>query len=140
MTNLDDQDHEDGSTLLQLQTLKVANPRRKGSRISTVNMWDPGSTLSFITFDLAEEELKLEGVPVELEICTVGGAVTKVNSKKYCISVFDTNGQDVQIEVLGIETISTDVEAIDLTEVKKLFTNEEVKCVERPTDQDLLDY
>ena len=131
MTNLDGQDHEDGNTLLQLQTLQVANIKRKGTKTSAIAMWDPGSTLSFITFSLARE-LKLEGVPIELEICTVGGAVTKVNSKKYCISVFDKNGQDVKIEVLGIETISTDVEATDLAEVKNLFTNEEVKYVERP--------
>ena len=131
MTNLDGQDHEDGNTLLQLQTMEVANLKRKGSKTSAIAMWDPGSTLSFITFALARE-LKLEGVPIELEICTVGGAVTKVNSKKYYISVFDKNGQDVQIEVLGIETISTAVEATDLAEVKNLFTNEEVKYVERP--------
>ena len=51
----------------------------------------------------------IEGVPVELEICTVGGKISKINSKKYCISLIDANGQDVQIEVLGIETISTGV-------------------------------
>lgn len=116
MTGIDGHEKEDGSTLLQLQTMKVANPKRKGSAISAVSMWDPGSTLSFITFGLAKK-LGLEGVPIELEICTVGGTITKVNSMKYSISLMDTNGQDIQIEVLGIETISTDVEAIDLTEV-----------------------
>ena len=111
--------------------MKVANFRRKGSRIDAIAMWDPGSTLPFITFDLASE-LELEGVPIELEICTVGGAVTKVNSKKYYIAVFDRNGQDVRIDVLGIKTISTDVETIDLTDVKKLFRNKDVKHVECP--------
>ena len=98
--------------------MKIANPKRKGSATHAVSMWDPGSTLSFITFTLAKE-LGIEGVPVELEICTVGGKISKINSKKYYISLIDANGQDVQIEVLGIETISTDVEAIDLTEVKQ---------------------
>ena len=131
MTGVDDQNQEDGSTLLQLQTIKVANPRRRGSAICAVSMWDPGSTLSFITFGIAKE-LGVEGVPIELEICTVGGTITKVNSMKYSISLMDTNGQDVQIEVLGIETISTDVEAIDLTEVKKMFTSKEASQIERP--------
>ena len=131
MTGVNDQEREDGSTLLQLQTMKVANPKRKGSAIRAVGMWDPGSTLSFITFALAKE-LKIEGVPVELEICTVGGKITKINSKKYSIYLIDTNGQDVQIEVLGIETISTDVEAIDLTEIKKMFNSKEAIEIERP--------
>jgi hypothetical protein len=102
MTGVDDQDQEDGSTLLQLQTIKVANPKRKGSAICAASMWDPGSTISFITFSLAKE-LGIEGVPIELEICTVGGMITKVNSRKYSIYLIDTNGQDVQIEVLGID-------------------------------------
>ena len=131
MAGIDGHEKEDGSTLLQLQTMKVANPRRKGSAISAVSMWDPGSTLSFITFGLAKK-LRLEGVPIELEICTVGGTITKVNSMKYSISLMDTNGQDIQIEVLGIETISTDVEAIDLTEVKKMFTSKEASQIDRP--------
>jgi len=131
MTGVNDQEREDGSTLLQLQTMKVANPKRKGSAIRAVGMWDPGSTLSFITFALAKE-LKIEGVPVELEICTVCGKITKINSKKYSIYLIDTNGQDVQIEVLGIETISTDVEAIDLTEIKKMFNSKEAIEIESP--------
>ena len=110
----------------------MANSKRKGLRSDAVAMWDPGSTLAFITFDLAGR-LKLQGVPVELEICTVGGVLTKVDSKKYSIAIFDRNGQDVKIEVLGIEKISTEVEAIDMTDVKKMFQSEEARQVERPT-------
>ena len=132
MTSTNNQDHEDGDTLLQLQTLNVSNSRKKGFRSDSIAMWDPGSTLAFITFGLADR-LKLEGIPIELEICTVGGVMTKIDSKKYSISVFNRNGQDVKIEVLGIEKISTEVEAIDLADMKKLFRNEETKHVERPT-------
>ena len=94
-------------------------------------MWDPGSTLSFITFRLAKE-LELEGVPIDLEICTVGGAVTDISSMKYSIVVFDTNGQDVRIEVLGIEKISTDIELIDMDGVKQLFVSDEAVKAQRP--------
>ena len=69
----------------------------KGFKSDAVAMWDPGSTLAFITFGLADT-LKLEGIPIELEICTVGGVLTKVDSKKYSISILDRNGQDVKIE------------------------------------------
>ena len=100
-------------------------------RRNVIGLWDPGSTLSFITFGLAAE-LDLEGHPVELEICTVGGSVTKISSKKYYVSVFDHNGQDVRIEVLGIEQISTEIEFIDIDAMKRLFSSEEVTKAERP--------
>ena len=87
-------DNEDANTLLQIQMLDVANIQRKSKRRNAIGLWDPGSTLSFVTFGLADE-LELEGHPVELEICTVGGAVTKISSRKYYVSVFDHNGQDV---------------------------------------------
>ena len=124
-------DQEEADTLLQIQKLIVANVRRKSSKREAVCMWDPGSTLSFITFQLARE-LGLEGVPVVLEISTVGGEVTKLNSQRYSVSVFDTDGQDVRIDVLGIEKISTDIEWIDMEKVKQLFTNKEVREVDRP--------
>ena len=99
--NEEDREKEDASTLLQIQKLEVADVRRKCIRKETVCMWDPGSTLSLITFNLAME-LGIQGEPIELEICTVGGALTKISSKKYSIAILDSNGQDVRIEVLGI--------------------------------------
>ena len=129
---MDDHDREENvSTLLQLQKMKVANPKRKGSPIQAVSMWDTASTLSLITFRLAKE-LGMEGVPVELEICMVGGATTEVDSMKYYISLIDINKQEVRIEVFAIETISSDIESVNLTEVKKMFTSKEASGVERP--------
>ena len=96
-----------------------------------VGLWDPGSTLSFITFDLAAE-LGLQGQPVELEIVTVGGVLTKVNSKKYHVSVFDANGCDVKVEVLGIEQISTETNFVDIEAMKKLFTDVSAAKANRP--------
>ena len=132
MTGSGTKEEEDGSTLLQLQTIKLANPKQKGSAIKTVSLWDPGSTLSFITFSLAKK-MNLQGTPIELEICTVGGKINRIDSMKYLINLIDTNGLDVQIEVMGIDTISTDVEAIELKEVKKLFTSTQINQVERPS-------
>ena len=132
MHGVDDHDREENvSTLLQLQEMKVANPKRKGSPIQAVSMWDTASTLSLITFRLAKE-LRMEGVPVELEICMVGGATTEVDSMKYYISLIDINKQEVRIEVFAIETISSDIESVNLTEVKKMFTSKQASGVERP--------
>ena len=48
---------------------------------------------------------------------------------KYYISVIDINKQDVKIEVFSIETISFDIESVNLTEVKKMFTSKEASGV-----------
>ena len=130
-TNENEQESEEGNTLLQIQNLKVTNIQRKGPRREAIVLWDPGSTLSFVTFRLALE-LGLVGHPVELEICTVGGSTTKISSKKYSILLFDKNEQDVRIDVLGIEEISTGVEFVDIDKVKTLFTSEEAVKAERP--------
>ena len=82
LNNIEIGEKDDSSTLLQLQRLSVAGMQNKKRSRSVIGLWDPGSTLSFITISLAEE-LKLQGRPVELEIVTVGGITTKINSKRY---------------------------------------------------------
>ena len=122
---------EGNSTLLQLQKLTVASTRRKGTQREVAGIWDPGSTLSFITFALAED-LCLHGEPVELEICTVGGVETKIKSQKYNLVLFDRNGGEVQVEVLGIEQISTNIESVNLEGVLSLFKKYGVSEANRP--------
>ena len=109
----------------------VSNIRRKGTRREVAGIWDPGSTLSFITFALADE-LCLHGEPVELEICTVGGIETKLKSQKYQLLLFDRKGREVQVEVLGIEEISTNIESVDLKGVLDLFQMGGAAEVDRP--------
>ena len=92
-------------------------------RRTAIGLWDPGSTLSFITFDLAAE-LGLQGQPVQLEIVTVGGVLTKVNSKRYHMSSFDDIGCEVKVEVLGIEQISTEASFVDKEPMRNLSANE----------------
>ena len=118
----DTQGTDDKSTLLQLQELKVANAKKKEEKKNAAGLWDPGSTLSFITFDLATN-LGLQGQPVDLEIVTVGGVSTTVKSRKYHLSLFDTTGCDVRVEVLGIEKISTETNFADIESLKNVFTD-----------------
>ena len=122
---------ESNSTLLQLQKLVVASIKRKGTRREVAGIWDPGSTLSFITFALAEE-LCLHGEPVDLEICTVGGIESKIKSQKYNLILFDRDGGEVQIEVLGIEQVSTSIENVNLQGVLNLFKKSGDVEVNRP--------
>ena len=125
------QQDEGNSTLLQLQKLVVASTKRKGTRREVAGIWDPGSTLSFISFALAKE-LCLQGEPVDLEICTVGGIESKIKSQKYNLVLFDRDDREVQIEVLGIEQISTSIESVNLKGVLNLFKKSGAAEVNRP--------
>ena len=56
------------NTILQLQNVAIV--KRNGWSITGVALWDAGSTLSFITFELARK-LQLHGEHSRLEIVTV---------------------------------------------------------------------
>ena len=122
---------QDGSILLQIQKLEVASIKRKSVSKEVVGLWDPGSTLSFITFGLAKQ-LNLQGQPLHLEIFTVGGEKNRIESQRYVIVIIDRNSQEVKMDVLGIDQISTCIERIDVGGVSKLFSNKEARKVERP--------
>ena len=99
------------NTLLQIQELNVT--KHGGKSMAAKVLWDAGSTLCFITFQLAEK-LKLHGEHIELELITVGGESKQVNSKRYTVNVIDQNNELVAFEVLGLEQISTDIAKIDM--------------------------
>ena len=96
-----------------------------------MGLWDPGSTLSFITFRLAKQ-LNLQGQPLDLEIFTVGGEKKRIESQRYVIVIIDRNSQEVKIDVLGIDQLSTCKERVDVGGVSQLFSNKEASKVEHP--------
>ena len=119
------------STILQIQKLHIAN--RRGEKTHTVGLWDAGSTLCFITFKLAQR-LRLQGDPVMLDIVTVGGVSSKVNSQRFVIWIIDSGGELVEMEVLGIEQISTDIETVDTSGLMQEFKSREAKHIARPVN------
>ena len=102
------------NTLLQIQELNVT--RNGGKSVAAKVLWDAGSTLCFITFQLAEK-LKLYGEHIELELITVGGESKQVNSKRYTLHAIDQKNELVAFEVLGIEQISTDIAKIEISDI-----------------------
>ena len=67
---------------------------------SPINViWNGGSTLSFITFELAKR-LKLSGHKVKLEIVKVGGKTNILDSRHYELCLTDKHGDTVTAEVL----------------------------------------
>ena len=123
------QDEDANNTLLQIQCLEVT--KHGGTSISAVGLWDAGSTLCFITFELAKK-LQLRGHPVKLEIVTVGGESKQVDSQRYTISVFDKYRELVEFEVLGIEQISTEIERINVNHITRNFKAKEARNLSRP--------
>ena len=94
------------------------NPKRLPLKVAA--LWDNGSTLSFITLKLAKL-LRLSGKRLNLCIEVVGGNTTNVESYEYCIHVIDQSGEVVEMQVIGIEKISSDIGSFDAKEVSQLF-------------------
>ena len=69
-------------------------------------LWDGGSTLSFITFQKAEE-LNLKGRTIKLGIIAVGGSSSQIDSRLYDLQLIDKTGKVQTIEVYGMEKISS---------------------------------
>ena len=99
------------NTILQLQ--RIQGGQKFGMQSPINILWDSGSTLSFITFELAKR-LKLSGQKVKLEIAKVGGETNILDSRRYELCVTDKHGDTVTIEVLGIDNISTDIVEVKL--------------------------
>ena len=83
-------------------------------------LWDGGSTLSFITYSLAKS-FGLKGKPTRLAVVVVGGHVTWVESQRYQVRLVDGTNEETNIEVFGIEKISSSINRINLEEVAQMF-------------------
>ena len=85
-------------------------------------MWDNGASLCFITHKKAKEE-KLKGTSAQLSVVKVGGVNEKLISRKYKLTLIDKKGQELQIDVYGIDKITSDIQAINLDGIHRLFRN-----------------
>ena len=93
-------------------------------------MWDSGSTLTFITYKLARE-LKLKGVRVNLSLVTVGGNISTKESIQCKLRMIDANGEEVEIEALGLERISSPIEPVDMSQIASLLSRSSSE-IQRP--------
>ena len=59
---------------------------------------------------------------MQLSIQTVGGNVTSVESCLYTVKLIDQSGEQIEVEVLGIERISSDISSINVNEIANLFS------------------
>ena len=117
------------NTVLQLQ--RIQGGQKFGMQSPINVLWDGGSRLSFITFELAKR-LKLSSQRVKLEIVKVGGETNILGSRRYELCLIDKHGDTVTIEVLGIDNISTDIVEVKLDGILKLFDGLEATDLNRP--------
>ena len=97
-------------------------------------MWDNGASLCFITNKKAKEE-KLKGISAQLSVVKVGGVNEKLISRKYKLTLIDKKGQELQIDVYGIDKITSDIQAINLDGIHRLFRNVTKEEITRPTGE-----
>ena len=51
---------------------------------------------------------------MELSVTKVGGDNEKISSNRYKLSLFDKQGQEVQVAVNGIDKITSEVQSVDI--------------------------
>ena len=117
------------NTLLQLQKIKGKN--NNGKTLELNGLWDAGSTISFITFKKAKM-LNLQGSKEHLQIIKVGGEAEDLISCRYKLFMTDLSEELVEVDVLGLEKISTEIKAIRYGEVTRLFHPKKLKDYTRP--------
>ena len=101
-------------------------------------MWDSGSTTSVITFNAANW-LKLKGKRTKLSIVKVGKEEEIIDSYMYSLVLKDKGGAINYFKVYGIDEISSNIQYIDTTSVRSLFTNVTSEELKRPSGKvDLL--
>lgn len=112
------------SCLLQLQKI----PTKHGW--ANV-LWDSGASLCFITNTKAKAE-HLKGTKVELAVTKVGGNNEKITSNRYKLSLFDKQGQEVQVDVYVIDKITSEILSVDIDGIIPLFNNISTEDILRP--------
>ena len=114
--------------LLQLQ---IVHARKSDGDIEKTNvLWDAGSTLSFITFEKAKSLNLKGGKEVKLHIEKVGGNTEEMLSREFKIRFIDARGSDVELTLLGIDKISSEVSVVNERILSQMFPA--VKGLERP--------
>ena len=108
---------------------QVQRIRTKKSWINV--MWDSAASLCFITNEKAKAE-KLQGKEVELTITKVGGETEKLQTYKYNLPLIDLKGDQVILEVYGIDKITNDIQGIKSTFIASMFNNVLQKDINRP--------
>ena len=78
----------------------------------------------------------MKGKSIHLTLEVVGGNTTKIETFEYLVHVFDQNGIAIELCVIGIEKISSNIGSIDRNKVAKLFNISESE-INRPINGEI---
>ena len=98
-------------------------------------MWDGGSTLSLITFKKAKS-LNLQGESVKLGMEVAGGGISLLDSRLYKVKLLKEDGDMEEIEIFGLEKISSQIDKVGIQKVAKLLKVDE-KDFSRPEEGEI---
>ena len=120
--------------IMAISTVQVNNNRMK----PLIVFFDAGATIRLITFAKAAI-LNLHGNEVSITITKVSGSKETISSYQYSLSLVDKNGVIVELEVYGIDKISTEVGGMNISGVMHLFKEVKKSEIQRPAgDIDVL--
>ena len=108
--------------------LPIGIVRCNGYPIST--LYDSGASLSVISHQLAQY-LGLRGDDIELSIVKVGNVIENIKSKVYHLTLFDLYGTEWNLNVIGLDQITTDYSHVNIKEIANIFELTE-SDIERP--------
>jgi len=94
---------------------------KKRKKTQVVSFFDDGSNCSIIRTKLAEN-LGLWGESVTLDLGTINARNTVV-TKLYCVELIDVYGKKHTIRAFGLDKLSGNLPAVDVTDIKKNFSN-----------------
>ena len=99
--------------------LPLMNIQCKGKNINV--LWDTGATISLITFKAANKLGLAKGAKRSLTVVKVGGNTEEMSSYAYVLPLKDEKNKIVFLHVYGVETISSNINKIDISGVRYLF-------------------
>ena len=120
--------------ILLTQEIRLLNSANKCNH---VNVWDVGSTLSFIAFHKARELKLQQQQKLRLQIEKVGGDVEEYNSYRYNLELVNKFGENVVLSLLGINKISSDIIGINTDVMCAKFVGITKKILDRPAEGEI---
>ena len=116
--------------------LMLSEVNCKQGKLNT--LWDPGANMSLITHQAARQ-MGLKGKPVTLSLTKVGNNSDTIQSQEYIVPLIDKVGQEWKIHAYGIEEVTANIGAINVTKVSRLFKGISEDDIKRPSGRvDLL--
>ena len=114
--------------LLRIQEVLVGIGNKKAK---TLVLFDPGSTATLITHDFAEK-LGLIGERITYYLKVVGQGYTRKETQAYKVPLKDRSGKQWELDVLGIEAITSVDGELDLSAVRSQFPKAPPQVFHRP--------